>query len=113
MYTVIIFLGEKIMLVLTIICLVLEFVFFFVCSGKLAMLDMSSLPLCYVMTVLLFICTIICIIGLPIGISGIKYSESRGKSIATTAVSAVGILTGLIFSFYSIFLIKMVTLSLS
>ena len=94
------------MLALSIFCLILEFVFFFSCSAMA--IGESSRSSAWIMVLLLFVCTIICIGGLVSGIKGIKDRSRRGMSIGTTAVSAVGLLTGFIFAMYAMYIVAIV-----
>ena len=91
------------MLAVSIICCILEFVFFFSCSSML--IGENSRSYAWIMILLLVACTIVCVFGLISGIKGIKDRSIRGRSIATTAVSAVGILTGFIFSIYALYIV--------
>ncbi len=91
------------MLAVSIICCILEFVFFFSCTAMV--INENSCSYAWIMVLLLIACTIVCVIGLVSGIKGIKDRSIRGRSIATTAVSSVGILTGFIFSIYAMFMV--------
>lgn len=51
----------------------------------------------------------LCLVGLFSGIAGIKDRAIRGRSIATTAVSAIGLLLGFIFLIYGFFMLAMVS----
>ena len=94
------------MLVLSIFCVILEFVFFFSCSAMV--IGESSRSNAWIMVLLLFVCTILCIVGLVSGIKGIKDRSRRGVSIGTTAVSAVGLLAGFIFAMYAMYMVAIV-----
>ena len=94
------------MLAVSIICCILEFVFFFSCTS-MVIYD-NSRSYAWIMILLLIACTIVCVIGLVSGIKGIKDRSIRGRSIATTAVSSVGILMGFIFLIYAIFMVTYV-----
>ena len=92
------------MLVVSIVALVLEYVFYIICAG-LVVDPEHALTGCWIMFILIAACTVISIATMVSGITGIKRKSSRGRSIATTAVSAVGLLSGLILVLCVLYLI--------
>ena len=87
------------MLALTILANIFQWVFYLIAMYLIGS-NPNDLAGPWFLFFLVLICGIICIVGLACGISGIKDRSMRGKSIGTTAVSAIGILTGLIIAIY-------------
>ena len=90
------------MLALSIVALVLEFIF-----GLIGVTLGFNSTVAIISLLVLIICTIISGVQLKNGIEEIKDGYSRGTGIATTAVAANGLGIGIIFIFIMFYIISM------
>ena len=91
------------MLALSIVALIVEYVAYII--GSALIYGPNGVTNCWIVLFIILVFSVISVFTMVSGISNIKDRSIRGRAISTTAVSAVGVLSGLILVICELFVI--------